>query len=88
MAANNTNTQIKLGVYRDRYAPFDPAQSKTLYSPTIGKSFNINGIKEVSNVVEGSTTYGTFFYHETDGEPRHKVLVLEASGTILGLCNI
>lgn len=88
MAANNTNTQIKLGVFRDRYAPFDPAQSKTLYSPTIGKSFNIGTIKEVMNTIEGGVTYGTFFYHETDGEQRHRVVVIESSGTILGLCNI
>jgi hypothetical protein len=88
-------TQILLGVFRDKTAPFNPDAGKTGYympgSTTAaapkGKTFNIATIKGIRNVTEGGVTYGSFLYHETDGTPTEEVLVVQASGTIITLCN-
>jgi hypothetical protein len=88
------NTQIILGVFRDKNAPFNAAAGKTGYyvagtttPASVGKSFNVNTIKGIRNVTEGGVTYGSFLYHETDGAPTEEVLVIQASGTIIALTN-
>jgi hypothetical protein len=88
------NTQITLGVWRDKYAPFNASTSKTGYylsgtdtPASRGRSFNVNTIKGIRNVTEGSVTYGSFLYHETDGAPSEEVLTIQASGAIITLCN-
>jgi hypothetical protein len=88
------NTQITLSVFRDKYAPFDPTQGRKGYyisgtsSPSPkGRSFNSNGIRGVANVTENGNTYGTFIYQHTDSSLPETVLVTQASGAIITLCN-
>lgn len=82
-----TTNEIVLAVYRDKAAPFDPSQSKTLYNPPVGRGFNVATIGKISNVVESGTTYGSFIYHETPGGVSERVLVTQASGAIITLMN-
>jgi hypothetical protein len=88
MAANSINTQIILGVYRDKDAPFSATLGKCAYVPTVGKTFHSEGIKNIHSEVESSVTYGAFDYFKTESSTPDKVLVIQASGTILAQCNI
>jgi hypothetical protein len=89
-----TSKQILLGVFRDKYAPFNPNTGKTGYYVTgtstpasVGKSFDTNSIKGIRNVSEGGVTYGSFIYQLNDNSIPEEILVIQASGSIIALTN-
>lgn len=89
-----TSKQIVLGVFRDKYAPFNPDTGKTGYYVTgtttpasVGKSFDTDTIKGIRNVVENSVTYGSFIHQQSEGSIPEEVLTIQASGAIIALTN-
>lgn len=89
-----TSKQILVGVWRDRFAPFNPNTGLTGYYLTgtntpasTGKSFDTDTIKGIRNVVEGGVTYGSFIHQLNDGSIPYDVLTIQASGDIIALTN-
>jgi hypothetical protein len=89
-----TAKQIVLGVFRDKFAPFNPNTSKTGYyvsgtstPSSVGKSFDTDTIKGIRNVVEGGVTYGSFIHQQSEGSIPSEVLTIQASGAIIALTN-
>jgi hypothetical protein len=87
-------TQIVLGVWRDKNAPFNPDTGKTGYylegtstPDSVGRSFHTACIRGLRNVTESSTTYGSFIYQLNEGSIPEEVLVIQASGAVVTLCN-
>lgn len=89
-----TAKQIVLGVWRDKYAPFNPNTCKTGYYVTgtstpdsKGRSFDTNSIKGVMNITEDDVTYGQFIYQLNDNSIPETVTTIQASGAIIALTN-
>lgn len=89
-----TPKQILVGVWRDKFAPFNPNTGLTGYYLTgtstpasVGKSFDTDTIRGIRNVVEDSVTYGSFIHQLNDGSIPTEVLTIQASGAIIALTN-
>lgn len=89
-----TSKQILVGVWRDKYAPFNPETGLTGYYLTgtttpasVGRSFDTNTIRGIKNVVENSVTYGQFIHQLNEGSIPETVWTIQASGSIIALTN-